>query len=110
MLRALGLVLLFPAAAMAADFPVSGPYGTDAGCKTFDGRNVQGGLVITPKFLATPETWCSATDAIKTAAGYRAQCPTREPATVTFTLFKQDDGTLAYADDYWGSEVLHRCP
>lgn len=106
MLRVLGLILLFPVTAMASELPAA-TYGTPIACETKP-AGIHGGLAVSSKRLVTPEVRCETIT--KTPTGYRAQCSGFEPSTVKFTVYMQEDGSLAYADDYWGSEVLHRCP
>lgn len=107
-MRLIGLLLAFASSsAIAAGFPVSQAYGTKDGCLTLRNDRVTAGIVLSPKMLITPEVGCHAI--IKTATGYRVSCPGFEPSAITFVIYRQDDGTIAYADDYWGATILHRC-
>jgi hypothetical protein len=99
---------------LAASVPLSGDYGTAAGCSAEPPFTVDGGtqlLRVGPRAVNGLEWTCSYDQVTKTADIYSvaASCSSEgETSRATLTLAERLDGTLAYSDRN-GTVTLHRC-
>jgi len=121
--------VLVPSVAMAAGFPVSGTYGTDAGCTLFKRfgasaiwtggveHNVKGfALLLQSDALSGELLECPAANATFHADRATMNCIFGDEgdvsaAAVFHARFSRDVAadTLAYSDDRGTKAILHRC-
>lgn len=117
MLRLFTLFMLAPSLALAAGFPVSGPYGTPYGCETLKG----GENTSSANFDAD---WVLVTKA--TIAGHEWECTPGKPlgggkialscneagdegaGSTSWVILKEAGGVLDYRDES-GPLTLHAC-
>jgi hypothetical protein len=121
--------VLMPSMAVAAGFPVSGTYGTDAGCTLFERFGVGGlwtggvehdvkglALLLQPDRLSGELLICPVEDASFRAGHATMKCIFGDEGDVSavamfhaeFSRNAKAD-TVAYADDHGIKAILHRC-